>query len=92
VAGRVHRATKAGAQASLRFTGSSVSWVSTTGPRGGVADVLIDGRRVATVKLRAARAQGSRLVLTRAVAPGRHVLLVRTRSGQVDVDAFLVLQ
>ncbi|MDQ1709871.1 MAG: hypothetical protein QOG49_1256, partial [Frankiaceae bacterium] len=42
--GRYVSASAAGASASYRFTGSSVTWYSVTGPAQGAADVYVDGK------------------------------------------------
>ena len=45
----VRNSSTTGASTALGFYGTSVTWLSFSGPRQGLADVLIDGRRVATV-------------------------------------------
>jgi hypothetical protein len=53
--GSVHYATRAGSSAVVQFTGRSVRIVGPTGPTRGKVQVLIDGRLVRTVDLRASR-------------------------------------
>lgn len=43
--------SEAGAEASLRFFGSNITWMGERGPDGGKADVTIDNQRIATVDL-----------------------------------------
>jgi hypothetical protein len=96
--GYVRHSTAAGAAARLTFTGSSIALVSTRGPGRGIAEVWLDGSRVATVDLYAASVQKARVVWAAAVAAGSHQLEVRvtgTRNAaataaRVDIDALLV--
>lgn len=46
---RVHYATSAGAAATLRFSGRTVTWYGPAGPTRGQAQVFIDGKYVRTV-------------------------------------------
>lgn len=79
----------------------SIAWVSTKGPDRGMAEVLLDGRKVATVNLYARTVQTRQVVWASNVDPARgHVLeieLLGTRSRastgtRVDVDAFVLLR
>jgi hypothetical protein len=82
----------------MAFSGSSVAFVSTRGPGRGIAEVWLNGSKVATVDLYAASIQKARVVWAAGVASGTHQLEVRvtgTRNAsatgvRVDVDAFLV--
>ena len=54
--------TKVGDRMRLTLEGRSVGWVTSTGPRRGRADVLIDGRVVDTVNLYSAERRSARVV------------------------------
>lgn len=60
--GVLKRSSKAGAKASLTFTGRSVAWVARTGPDRGKAVVYVNGAKVATVDLYASTAGTQRVV------------------------------
>jgi hypothetical protein len=95
--GSLRRSGKAGASASLRFTGREIAWVASKTPSSGSARVFIDGHAVATVHLHATTAVQRRVVFTRTwAAAGAHtikVVALGTRSHPlVSVDAFLVLR
>lgn len=79
----------------------SLAWVSTKGPDRGIAEVLLDGRKVATVNLYAPTVQTRQVVWARNVNPsGSYVLEIevlgtrnRASTGtRVDVDAFVLLR
>jgi trimeric autotransporter adhesin len=84
--------------ARLSFSGTSVAWVTTLAPRRGIAQIWLDGAKVATIDLYAVSSQKRRVTWASVVAPGTHTLEVRitgtkraAASGtRVDVDAFLV--
>lgn len=97
--GNYVQAHLAGATASYSFTGSSVTWLTETGPNMGYATVSIDGAKVATVDN---YSKTSAYRVSRAVtglASGAHMLRI-TVSGkkgstaatdsQVAVDGFVV--
>jgi hypothetical protein len=95
--GSLRRSGKAGASASLRFTGREIAWVASKTPSSGSARVFIDGHAVATVHLRATRTVQRRVVFARTwAAAGTHtikVVVLGTPSHPlVSVDAFLVLR
>jgi hypothetical protein len=99
--GSQRTASAAGAKATLTFTGKYVSWVAPKGTDRGIAEVWLDGVKVATVDLYAATAVVRREVFTKAVsATATHKLEVRvlgtknasSTGTKVDVDAFVVLQ
>jgi TRAP-type uncharacterized transport system substrate-binding protein len=99
--GSVKFASAAGAKATLTFTGNYVSWVARKSSDRGIAEVWLDGVKVATVDLYSATAADRREVFTKAVsATGTHKLEVRvlgtknasSTGTRVDVDAFVVLQ
>lgn len=95
--GSVRRSSRAGASASLRFTGREIAWVASKTPASGSARVLIDGRSVAIVHLRASTSAQRKVVFTRTWATaGTHTIKIvglGTRSHpQVSLDALLVLR
>jgi hypothetical protein len=91
----------AGATATFRFTGSSVSWVTARASNRGMAEVWLDGARVATLDLYSASVQTRQVVFTRSwPASGAHTLVIRAlgqkrpaaTNSYVDVDAFVVMR
>jgi len=93
--GAVAYSTSAGATASLRFTGTQVSWVGPLGPTRGSAQVILDGRVVATVSLWRASFIGQATLFTRSFASaGSHTLTIRVLSAPghpyVAIDGFTV--
>jgi trimeric autotransporter adhesin len=94
--GSARRAGRAGASASLRFTGREVAWVASLAPGYGSARVYLDGHAVTTVHLRASSVVQRRVVLAHTwAAPGKHTITVVALGTKghptVDVDALLVL-
>ncbi len=97
--GSVTRTNSAGAAATFRFTGSAVAWVGTLAPNRGRARVYLDGRSIGVVDLYAKKTRTRQMVLSRHVAPGRHVLSIRVLGQQsraaansfIDADAFITL-
>ena len=93
--GAIRTTYSAKARATFRFTGSDVAWVSALGPTRGSAQVLLDGKLVATIDLFHPTNVGRRVVY-RAGWPtlGSHRLEIRplaTRGHpRVDIDAFLL--
>jgi lipoprotein-anchoring transpeptidase ErfK/SrfK len=94
----LHSST-AKASMTLRFKGTSVAWLGRRTPQGGSAEVLLDGKRVATVGT--AGDEREQVVLWAANGLRRkvHTLTVRvtshpsapaTTGADVDVDAFAV--
>lgn len=111
--GSVHHAARAGrtvkfnvratdvAQSTGVSQAQSLAWVSTKGPDRGMAEVLIDGRDVATVDLYAPTLQTHQVVWSQNVNPAwNHVLEIKvlgTKNSassytRVDVDAFVLLR
>jgi hypothetical protein len=95
VGAKVHYSTARGATASLTFTGRTIAWYGPTGPTRGRARVLIDGRAVATVDLRASTFHPKELVYSKRFATtGRHtitiVVLATAGRPNVSIDAFVV--
>jgi serine protease AprX len=98
--GHVKRAKTAGANASYKFTGSAIAYVSTLGPNRGIVELWLDGTKVATVDLYAATLQPARVVWTSAaLVDVSHTLQVRVTgthnpsaiNSRVDIDAFVRL-
>jgi hypothetical protein len=94
--GKVLRSTAAGATVSTTFTGNSIGWLATKGPRFGLARVYVDGIAVATVDLHAA-SRTARQVVWSTTFPtmGTHTVSVvnlgSAGHSAVDMDAFLLL-
>jgi len=96
--GYVRHSSGGGSTARLSFNGRSVALVSTRGPNRGIAELWLDGSRVATVDLYAASVQKAHVVWATSLASGAHQLELRvtgTRNpsasgARVDIDAFLV--
>jgi hypothetical protein len=86
-----------GAQATIHFRGRSIAIVAPTGPGRGRAHIILDGKRVGVVDLRAADHNQRRLVWARSWAKGgRHTLRVVTLGidgrRRFDLDAFLIVR
>jgi fibronectin type 3 domain-containing protein len=99
--GNVRNSSTVGSKAQVKFTASSVQFVSTKGPDRGVAEIWINGVRVATVDLYAPELQARQVVFTRTGLPASQTQLevrVVARAGstaatrRVDVDAFLTMR
>ena len=96
--GSVHRSDQPNATSSLRFSGPSVTWITSRGPTRGIAEVYIDDRLVDPVDLFAAAEQFGVEQTYTGLAAGDHVIRIEAtgrRSGGssqsgVDVDAFVV--
>ena len=89
--------TKNAAWASIRFSGRSVTWVTSFGPTRGKVKVYVDGKYVTTVDTYAASAASQVLAYTRSWSSvGTHTLklvAVTTASRpRVDVDAFVLFR
>ena len=90
---RVKFATRAGATATLRFTGTGIAWVGPTGPTRGAARVWIDGKDVATVNLRRADFHARQVLLARRLATsGEHTIRITviTNGRPVAIDELIV--
>jgi hypothetical protein len=82
-----------GAAARLAFRGRAVAWVTSTGPAGGRAQVLVDGRRVATVSLYSPTVAKRVVVFSRSWRSSRrHTIVVRPLAKPRSVDAFVLLR
>ncbi len=92
---RVKYATKAGATATVAFTGKKISWYGPVGPTRGKARVSIDGKVVKTVDLHRTGFSAHAPVFTKTFATkGAHTLTIEVlgTSGHpmVAVDEFVV--
>lgn len=97
--GSVSYSSSTGASATLRFTGTQVSWVSRLTPSSGINEVLLDGVVVASVDRYSATNRFNRTVWTSAALPaGEHTVTIRrgsTRNPAANgstliLDAFVV--
>jgi beta-galactosidase GanA len=70
--------TQAGASVKLSFTGTAVAWVGPTNTNGGIADVYLDGKRVATVDTYVPAGKEDQQVLfySHGLAAGHHTLKI----------------
>lgn len=95
--GSLAYSSAAGASATFRFTGMSVSWVSYRGPQRGSAAVYVDGVYRATIRLGATTYQPRQVVYAASWGSvGTHTLRIVNLGGsagstRVDVDAFVRL-
>ena len=97
-----HASGRTTEKATFVFAGSEVAWVAHTSSNRGIADVYLDGNKVATVDLYTASSKPRTMVFVKAgLDPSvTHTLEVRVlgsknvaSSGKrVDVDAFVVLR
>jgi hypothetical protein len=95
--GGTRYATDQGAKASLAFRGRAIGVVAQRGPGRGLADILVDGKKVATIDLQAAALQERRVVYsTHWISLGEHTISIvvvgTTGRPRVDLDAFVVLR
>jgi serine protease AprX len=96
--GYVKKSTTTGASATYSFTGTGAAFVSTLGSGRGIAEIWLDGAKVATVDLYSASSKPARVVWASGVlASTSHKLQVRVTGSKnaaasnvrVDDDAFL---
>jgi Bacterial Ig domain len=82
-----------GAQASLPFNGTSISWIGYRGPDAGIAQVFIDGALAGTVDLYFSVARVQPIVFTSAqLADGNHTLtIVATGTKNASSSGTLVV-
>ena len=91
-------ASTAGHVAAFAFNGSSVEWITSTGPAFGQAQVYVDGIDMGMVDLYASTAQSQVVQAYGGLAVGAHTLEVRVlgtknasaTSTAVPIDAFVV--
>ena len=93
--GAVAWSTTPGATATLTFTGTSVKWVGPVGPTRGRAQVLLDGRTVATVSMWRSDFVARAVLFKRTFrTAGKHTLTIRVLSSPghpyVAIDGFIV--
>jgi murein DD-endopeptidase MepM/ murein hydrolase activator NlpD/lysophospholipase L1-like esterase len=98
--GSVKYSAATGTSATITFTGTSVGWLTTTGPNRGIAEIWIDGILSGTVDLYSSTLQAGKFMqVVNGLASGTHTLEVRVTGSKhpsatgkrIDVDAFIVL-
>ena len=92
-AGRqVKYATRAGASASVTFSGTGFAWIGPVGPTRCTARVFIDGKAVANVDLRRSVFRARSMLFAKALPAGQHtVKIVVTSSGRpVAIDELIL--
>jgi hypothetical protein len=95
--GTVHTSATTGAITTLTFTGSSVTWLTATGPDQGRAAIAIDGITIATVDNYAATRTGKVARTFPAVFSGTHTIRVTvlgsrntlSTTNRITSDAFI---
>ena len=93
--GKVLNSRGRGASASLRFTGTGITWISAVGPNHGSARVYINGVLIKTVSTQSAIFAGARAVFTKtfAVAKPRTIsIVVNATKGHpvVSIDSLVI--
>jgi len=93
--GAVRYATKAGATATITFTGKRIVWYGPVGPTRGKARILVDGVAVRTVDLHRSGFNGHTALFSRSwSAKGTHTLTIQVlgtkRHPMVAIDEVLV--
>ena len=81
-----------GEQATVRFTGTGVSWIGWRGPSNGIARVLVDGALAATVDTYAATEEVQAVLYTAAgLSDGAHTVTVEVTGGRnpASIDALV---
>ncbi|HZD18100.1 MAG TPA: hypothetical protein VE669_08160, partial [Actinomycetota bacterium] len=73
--GRVASTGVAGANAELTFVGTGLAWTTAVGPRHGLAEIRVDGRRVGSVDTYA-REPGLAVHRIHGLAPGTHTIRI----------------
>ena len=85
--GTLTRARRAGLELAVPFRGTRVALIASRSPRGGTLLVSLAGR-LAAVSLRGHHRHRRVVFRSRRLAPGRHVLRIRTLDrGTADIDA-----
>jgi hypothetical protein len=90
---RVKYASRAGAAATVTFTGTGIAWVGPTGPTRGAALVYLDGQLVGTVQLKRSTFTARQVLWSRHFATkGEHTLriVVITSRRPVAIDDLIV--
>ncbi len=93
--GAVRYSTKAGATATITFTGKRIVWYGPVGPTRGKARILVDGVAVRTVDLHKSGFKGHAALYSRSWSTkGTHTLTIQVlgtkRHPMVAIDEFLV--
>jgi hypothetical protein len=96
--GSLRRSATPGASTSFAFSGTSVTWLSVEGPRQGIADVFVDGRRVGSVDAYAPKDAFKVAHTFAGLTNGQHVIRVVVRGAHnpnsagdlVTSDAFVL--
>jgi len=96
--GAYRSSTAAGARLQFAFSGTSVDWITTTGPAWGRARVLIDGVDKGTVDLYATSARWQTAKTYGGLAARSHTIVIQVlgtknaaaTSTNVGVDGFVV--
>ena len=88
--------TRAGATASITFTGRSIAWVARSGPDRGKAEVYVNGTKVATVDLYSKTYQRQRIAWAGSWSSSASrkvtIRVVGTKGHpRVDIDAFVTM-
>lgn len=85
-------ATRAGASATVTFTGTGFAWIGPVGPTRGTARIFVDGKAVANVDLRRSGFRARSVLYARALPAGEHtVRIVVTSSGRpVAIDELIL--
>jgi hypothetical protein len=90
--GTIHAASRAGATATLSFSGSSFALVGTVAPGRGVLDVFVDGRRVGRFTETGTATRPLRIGFRASVGAGRHLVRIVAADGRrEDLDAVILL-
>lgn len=90
--GALHASASAGASATTTLIGRDIAWVAARGPGLGTARVYVDGTLRATVSLDAwTELPHQNVFRVHWSSDGSHVIRVVVDSGEVNVDAFVVL-
>jgi hypothetical protein len=91
--GGVHVASRAGAAATISFSGSSFALVGTVAPGRGALDVFVDGRKVGRFTETGTATRPLRIGFRATVGPGRHLVRIVAADGRrVDLDAVILLR
>jgi hypothetical protein len=92
-------ARSAGASATLTFNGTGLTWIATTGPYCGKAQISLDGGTAVVVDLFSSRARNQRAVYSTGTLPsGTHTLQIAwtgqknllSKGNSVEIDALYV--
>ena len=90
IGGGILRSAETDATLTSRFDGIGIAIVAPLGPGRGKLRVRIDGGQWATVSLKRGRTAHRRIVYSRTVEPGSHVIEMRRVSGRPAIDALII--